>query len=325
MIFSFRQLLFIVLFIPFVSFAEVIEIEATYIGNLQWEADNLIISQESITRKEENGPFVTIDSVWGNLRISDQETNNSKQSELFLTTTDVRQKKSTKTGYNPSRLPNLWKSKAAFKILEGTSPLKVYYVKKQKTKEMNEWELATKKYKEAKERYNKLSSKDKFKAVSPKYVYTFKPSQEYRYEYSVIKEYHINFKKNEEHELDYWSVVDSEKQKANARNIFIVVGAILFLWFSWFLIKKIKLVISKTKRNASAKLKSIKYKRHQSKVRTIAEATAISETVKHELKNSEPNELVQLKNQIAEAIEVGNYEEADTLLKLAERLKKLDV
>lgn len=325
MIYSFRQLLFIVLFIPFVSSAEIIKIEATYIGNLQWEADNLIISQESIIRKEEKGPFVTVDPVWGKLRISDQEINQSKQSEIFITTTDVRQNNSEGAGYDPSWLPSLWESKAAFEILKGEDQLEVYYLKKQKKKEMIQWELLTKKNKETRERYNKLSSKEKLEAALPKYAYTLKPTRKHRYEYSVIKEYRIIFSINEEHELDYWSIVDSEKQAANTRNLFIVMGGALLLWLSWFFIIKMKLAVSKVKKNVTTKLRNIKHNRHLSKVRTIAEATAISETVKNELKISEPSELVQLKDQIAEAIENGNYGEADTLLKLAERLKKLDV
>jgi len=318
--YRFILLLSACLFLPSIASAEVIKKDAHYEGNLTWVADELKIQQTNITKSTKSGPFEQVKSVWGTLRISFNKK--SDNSGFLITTTDVREIKKTSNIYDSSSLPMLWKSTAAYEIVDGSNPLIVFFVEKQQSKEFTDWQKKSEEYKKKRDRYNQLSYKEKLKVSSPKPFFQFKPSQQY--EYKVVKEYHINLERSDKQEKEYWSVIDAEKSRANLNNMFIIVGAAALLWLVWFIVKKIRIGLLTAKRKTSDKFQAMKENKRKAEVRKIAEVAAITETVKSELNKTEAKELIQLREQIAEAIESGDYDKADSLLKLAERLKSLE-
>ena len=304
------------LFVSTMVSAEIIKKEASYIGDLVWQVDDLIIRQTDIVNSEEYGPFVKIKTGYGKLRIFYQ--NDEKQSDLSITTDE---------GIKNSIDPSYTSVVKAYEFLNGSKPLKVYLLKKQMTQKMLELERQVKNGPRKTNHTGIFDIKEMVvhNMAQVKYFEMkrsgLKPSP--YYENVVAREYRITFKWTGEVERDYQNILRPDIKNARIRNFFTVAVSVAFIWLVWFLFKKIKLASSEAVRKSSTKLKEIKDKKYQTEIRKIAEATAISETVKNEMKMSEPEELAQLRTQISVAIEMGDHDKADTLLKLAERLKKL--
>lgn len=140
-----------------------------------------------------------------------------------------------------------------------------------------------------------------------------------------IKSYSLILDKtsNEANEyLDYLYSTWNEYLKAENRQritiIIVLIGILITtVYLLLFLIKKLSLYM----RIKKEKLIENKRKKH---IRETVENITLQETIRKELANQEPDELVALKKEIAKAITDGDASKIEYLLKLAERLKKFN-
>lgn len=307
--------LLIFIFFSLKANSNIIKIEAEYKGELTWSAGEISIHQVGVTNINKIGPFVSVDREWGRLVVS--LINESKQNASIITTTNVK---------SGGSFNYLSKYREAYPIINANKPLVVYSVIHQQTPEYKKWEIKKKKAEEELENWRSLQLKHSINASYPGYFMDPEPYP--KYEYKILKEYHINIPSSELQSEDYWLLVDYVKKEAFFKNFIIAVGILvglgLVVYFTWYVFKKLKSGLYTLKYKAASKFEEKKKEKHQKEIRKIAEATAISETIKNEMKNTEGKDLQQLKVQIAESIEAGDYEKADSLLKIAERLKKLE-
>ena len=313
--FYLHSFLFIFIFFSLKANSNIIKIEAEYKGELTWTAGEITIHQSYVTDIKKIGPFDSVDRKWGRLVVSLQ--NKSEHTGPKITTTNVKGER------NFNYLSNY---REAYPVINADKPLVVYSVIRQQTPEYKRWEIKKKRAEEKLENYNKLPLNQRINTSYPFYYIDSEPYPQYAYK--ILNEYHINIPSSEQQNKDYWQLVDNVKKEAFFKNFLFAVGILiglgLVVYLAWYLFKKLKNGLYTLKYKAASKFAEKKKEKHQKAIRKIAEATAISETIKNEMKNTEGNDLQQLKVQIAESIEAGNYEKADSLLKIAERLKKLE-
>lgn len=307
--------LLIFIFFSLKANSNIIKIEAEYKGELTWTAGEMTIHQVNVTNINKIGPFDSVDREWGRLVVN--LLNESKQDVPIITTTNVE---------GEGSVNYLSKYREAYPIINANKPLVVYSVIHQQTPKYKRWEIKKKRAEEELENWRSLQLKHNINASYPGYFMDPEPYPQY--EYKILNEYHINIPSSEQQNKDYWQLVDNVKKEAFFKNFLFAVGILiglgLVVYLAWYLFKKLKNGLYTLKYKAASKFAEKKKEKHQKAIRKIAEATAISETIKNEMKNTEGNDLQQLKVQIAESIEAGNYEKADSLLKIAERLKKLE-
>lgn len=301
--------------------------KAEYVGDLTWEYGNYRIKQQNIIKTKKQWIFETVSPVWGGLYISFKTP--LENEELEITTKDINKNEKKSSSFDrwnnkSNHKPFLYSFNSAKEALEDKKVLTFYLVSWEKSAEYKKWEAKTEKNKIAWDRYNKLSYRDKIEAKRPKqklYSNTLKPNQ---FEYVIKDTIKVIIPATEKSEDDYFSKfdkVESQKNLANAGYFFLILFALVVVWFI------LKVSYRATKRTASKIGKgygNLKDKQYKNKVRKLAEVTAMTEIIKGEIKSSTPDELSQLKKQIAEAIESGDNEKADSLLNIAERLKKLN-
>ena len=313
-------------------------IEAEYIGDLEWKAQDFLIRHIDTYIEEETGPFKTINSVWGSLKVLNLKALEGE--DLRITTTNVDEINKAHNERGESNKPNWYKQYAferslnpylsdtfpAKSILEDGELLKLYLVKKTISPEYKKWKADNNKYEKELKKYNSLSAYQKQITSAP--IFSFWKEPERKEIYTVIKTISLNIPATDQWEDDYWELIESIKLNANAGNIGWGIAGVLVLIFIWLVLRAIIRGTKKLTVSAHDKVKKtvqeIKVERHKADVRKLAEAAAISEVVKREVQESSPDEINQIRKKIAEAIESGDDERAETLLKMAERMKRLD-
>jgi len=302
--------------------------KAEYVGDLTWEYKNYRIRQGDITNTKKHWIFKTVNPVWGYLSIS--YIIPPKNEEFEITTRDFNKKEKKDTSsvsgwYNKSKSkPFATSTKHALKILKEEELLTFYVVNWEKTKEYKEWESQVAKNKVAWDKYNQLSNREKRAVKNPEYRHRLDKSKPIQFRYVIKETFKIIIPVTEKSERDYWAKTEKVKNQENLKNFGYFILILVILYVVWFILK---ISYRATKRTASKIGKgygNLKDKQYKNKVRKLAEVTAMTEIIKEEIKSSTPDELSQLKKQIAEAIESGDNEKADSLLNIAERLKKLN-
>ena len=302
--------------------------KAEYVGDLTWEYKNYRIRQGDITNTKKHWIFKTVNPIWGYLNIS--YIIPPKNEEFEITTRDFSKKAKKKNSsysswYNKSRSkPFLTSSKPALEILKEEKLLTFYLVNWEKTDEYKSWESKVAKNKLAWGKYNKLSKWEKRAVKQPEYEHFLKSMKPKEFRYVTKETVKIIIPVTEKSERDYWAKTEKIKNQENLKNFGYFILILVILFVVWFILK---ISYRATKRTASKIGKgygNLKDKQYKKKVRKLAEVTAMTEIIREEIKSSTPDELSQLKKQIAEAIESGDNEKADSLLNIAERLKKLN-
>ncbi|KKN43126.1 hypothetical protein LCGC14_0706280 [marine sediment metagenome] len=298
--------------------SEIIHKKPIYEGNLTWTVDDITIKRTNITDTKMLGPFELVSPESGKLVVSYDD---NKDSEILVTTTDMKGK-DIYTFYSKGLLPFLWKAEFKTKVINGEEPMVVYLVKKQIAPEYQRWQIKTDRAAEQLSNYLVSPAHISGRGSPPDIFYA--PEPLLKHKYKIIKEYQIDIGSSESQDNDYRNAVNSERWKSAIKNAFIVLASLVSVFLMWYLFKKLKTALYKVKQKASEKIKSRKSQKEQKEIRKIAKTTAISETIKNEMSKPDNKDLTQLRLKIAESIEAGDHEQVDTLLKLAERLKKLD-
>lgn len=323
----FRVLAYTITFIICnLSFAEPIFQKSEYIGNLKWKSGNILIENTSVFYESENGGFYSVDQYSGKLIIS--TTKPLKDNYFIATNNIVDDIRKNNNRYTPEISNEIDADDVFLKKM-----LKVYIIKKEKSKELLRWEQNYYEYNKASTECLSYQKCDKLLSKNYDIGYILnKPINEY--DYKIIEELNINIEQNDDFKRDLYFLVDGEKAKAQSKNFIYglqVLAIIILLFFSIKLIwkvtfaafHKIRKFIYGRKKDVDEKLKEYRIRKHKEEVMKIAEATIITESIKNEIKDLDSVELSKLKDDIAAAMQSGDYEKVERLLNLAERFKKI--
>lgn len=300
--------------------------KAEYVGDLTWEYKNFKIKRQNLIKTEKTWIFESVTPIWGGLNISFISSSENEKFEISTKNFDNKEKKSNTIsfGKNTNYKPFLFSSPPAFAILKEKKPLIFYLVNWENTKEYDAWKKKITENKLAWDKYDQLSNAEKRATKAPKQKHWLKLNMPTQFHYVVKETFKIIIPETEESENDYWEKVEKMESKARLVKVGYFVLILVVIFVVWFILKMsyraTKTAVSKVGEGCN----NLKDKQYKKKVRKLAEVTAMTEIIKEEIKSSTPDELSQLKKQIAEAIESGDNEKADSLLNIAERLKKLN-
>jgi hypothetical protein len=111
--------------------------------------------------------------------------------------------------------------------------------------------------------------------------------------------------------------IETNKQQKNTYEALIVIGIIISIVITYFILKSI---INKVRQSISAVAKKTGHKLHEYRVQKIAEDEAIRSTVNKAVREND-GELDKLQNLINKAVAKGDTETAKALLEILEKQK----
>ncbi|KAB7685092.1 hypothetical protein [Plesiomonas shigelloides] len=308
-----------------------------YKGDLTWRGEGFSIKQENVILKKNFFWFFTkVELKSGRLSLIENDSDNRS---IYLLREIKDSEKSVP--FKESYLYSMSSSSVdAYQYIEKSLPLTIYYYTAGKSKGKIQEEERNKKYKLELSKWEKEKElafeyhKQLIKALGyslsthPFYYDKPKPTRTLSYSLSLPEEeYYLTKKMSFDLELnrDYYSDLQgvygdykSEVLKSNAVNVFLVLAAITLIIV---VVRLIVRFLCGFFSHICKKIRVIKDAKRNIDIARIAEEEAIREIVRSSVCESERDDLVAIRKKIADAIDRGDDDKLEYLLKIAERMK----
>lgn len=313
----------------------------TYKDNLTWEGEGFSIKQSDVILEKELlfGLFTKVELISGQLTLIESDSENDS---IHLLREMKDSENSVPFGKNSWYSMSTSRNVAAYQYIEKSSPLTIYHYILGKSKAKIQQEDRDNKYKAELSKWEKEkelafeSHKKTIKelgynlSVFPFYYDKPKPRIAVSFSLSVPEEeYYLNAITSYDLELNdtYYSDLNNvyqyykkEALKSNTINVILTLFAFVFVVLSSKLLVKVSCYLWG---KLDEKLKINKNVKKNAAIAKIAEEEAIREVVRKSVGESDRDDLAALRKKIADAIESGDEDKLEHLIKIAERMKNI--
>lgn len=326
---------FLILLVSFPALSQPL----TYKDNLTWEGEGFSIKQSDVILEKELlfGLFTKVELISGKLTLIESDNDS-----IHLLREMKDSENSVPFGKNSWYSISTSRNVPAYQYIEKSLPIKVYHYTVGKSKEKIRQEDRDRKYKAELSKWEKekeLAFQNHKKSIKklgfslstfPFYYDKPKPTRSMSLAYlSPLEEYYLNevvsytLELNDAYYVDLGNIYEHYKNKALNSNAINVILSFLAVAFVIFMLRLIVKVSRSLWVKMDKKLKTNKGMKKSAAIAKIAEEEAIREVVRNSVSESDRDDLAAIRKKIADAIDSGDEEKLEYLIKIAERMKNI--